>query len=168
MFQSDCQTLWEALVRNPMILKDPAALDFNWCTVLKIKKKNYPNAAIKFYDVYQISRKQYEFKTFVCFNNFTFQIWKINYTNAPRWGGGVCILETIYYFFLFIKMNMNLSWTTPPHHLGGQVHIYQRYSHTENNNKEDTLRVFKISHWPTALQFYVTCYKKILMSSWYN
>lgn len=64
-------------------------------------------------------------------------------------GGGVtCILETIYYYFLFIKMNMTLSWTTTPLHLGGQVNIYQRYSHTENNNKEDTLRVFKISHWP--------------------
>lgn len=74
-------------------------------------------------------------------------------------GGGGCYMYfgNNLLFFLFIKMNMNLFWTTPPPHLGGQVHIYQRYSHTENNNNEDTLRVFKISHWPiiTALQFNV-------------
>lgn len=107
LFQSECQTLWEALVRNPMILKDPAALDFNWCTVLKIKKTN-PNAAIKFYDVYQISRKQYEFKNFVCFNNFTFQIWKINYTNAPKMGGGGYVFWKQFIIFFYL---LKWIWT---------------------------------------------------------
>lgn len=67
------------------------------------KKKNYPNAAIKFYDVYQISRKQYEFKTFVCFNNFTFQIWKINYTKAPKMvgGGGMYFGNNLLFFFIY-------------------------------------------------------------------
>lgn len=69
-------------------------------------KKNYPNAAIKFYDVFQIFSKQYEFKTFtfVCFNNFTFQIWKMNYTKAPKMGGGGMYFgDNLLFFFYLLK-----------------------------------------------------------------